>query len=102
VREAEESPLLETVAREWLVKTAGWEGLAGADLLSVEINDSAVITCNSKWCEQVVSKSNSPNPYPVYSHTPLKRDSMRLKQMQSDLYLVTLCWLHHRNIQRIN
>jgi hypothetical protein len=34
-REAEESPLLEAVAREWLVKTqmAG-KGLAGADVIS--------------------------------------------------------------------
>jgi hypothetical protein len=45
--EAEESPLLETVAREWLVKTqqAG-KGLAGA----VEISHSAVIACSSEWC----------------------------------------------------
>jgi hypothetical protein len=31
--EAEESPLLEAIAREWLVKTAGWKGLVGAVMI---------------------------------------------------------------------
>jgi hypothetical protein len=50
--EAEESPLLEAVARERLVKTAGWKRLSRCcgDLWSVEISDSAVITCSSEWC----------------------------------------------------
>jgi hypothetical protein len=44
-REAEESPLLETVARERLVKTRQTrKGLAGA----VEISNGAVIACSSK------------------------------------------------------
>jgi hypothetical protein len=45
--EAEETPLLEAVAREWLVKTkqAG-KGLVGA----VEICGGAVIICTSKSC----------------------------------------------------
>jgi hypothetical protein len=45
-REAEESPLLEAVARERLVKIkqAG-RGLAGA----VEISSGTVIACNSEW-----------------------------------------------------
>jgi hypothetical protein len=51
-REAEESPLLEAVARERLVKTqqAG-ERLSEycGDLRSVEISDSAVITCSYEW-----------------------------------------------------
>jgi hypothetical protein len=35
-----------------------WEDLAcDSDLQSVEICDSAVITCSSEWCAQVVSKS---------------------------------------------
>jgi hypothetical protein len=52
VGEAEEFPLLEAVARERYVKTlqAG-EDLAYSDLQSVEISDSAVITCNSEWCK---------------------------------------------------
>jgi hypothetical protein len=57
-REAEESPLLEAVARERLLETlqAGKE-LACTDLYSVEINDSTVITCSSEWCVEVVNKS---------------------------------------------
>jgi hypothetical protein len=52
-REAEESPLLEAVARERLLKTqqAGnrLSGCCG-DLKNVEIRDGAVITCSSEWC----------------------------------------------------
>jgi hypothetical protein len=33
MQEAEESPLLEAVARERLVKTAGWKCLAGAAVI---------------------------------------------------------------------
>jgi hypothetical protein len=44
--EAEESPLLEAVTRERLVKTAGWKRLSVycSDLYSVEISDGVVIT----------------------------------------------------------
>jgi hypothetical protein len=57
--EAEESPLLEAVTKQRLVKTlkAG-EGLACCDLKSVEISESAVIACSSEWCVQVVNKSS--------------------------------------------
>jgi hypothetical protein len=51
-REAEESPLLEAVARECLVKTqqAG-KGLACVgDLWIVEISGGAVITCTYELC----------------------------------------------------
>jgi hypothetical protein len=54
--EAEESPLLEAVARERLLKiTQAGKILSGCcgDLLSVEISDSAAITCNSEWCIQL-------------------------------------------------
>jgi hypothetical protein len=50
--EAEESPLIEVVARERLIKTRqSGKRLSGCcgDLQSVEINDSAVITCSSEW-----------------------------------------------------
>lgn len=55
---AEESPLLSFVTKQRLVKTlqAG-EDLACSDLWIVEIGDSAVITCNSEWCVEVVNKS---------------------------------------------
>jgi hypothetical protein len=57
--EAEESPLLEAVARERLVKIAGCKRFSGCcgDLLIVEISDSAVITCSSESCCKVVNKS---------------------------------------------
>jgi hypothetical protein len=48
------------------VKTAGWKRLSRCccDLYSVEISNSAVITCSSQSYVQVVNKSNSP------IHTP--------------------------------
>jgi hypothetical protein len=46
VWEAVESPLLEAVMRERLVKTQQ----AGKGLASAEISDGAVITCSSQWC----------------------------------------------------
>jgi hypothetical protein len=59
-REAAESPLLEAVGREQLLKIqqAG-KRLSDCcgDLYSVEISNSAVITCSSEWCVQVVNKS---------------------------------------------
>jgi hypothetical protein len=57
-REAEESPLLEAVARERLVKT-GWKRFSGCYdyLWTVEISDSAVITCSSESCIQVDNSS---------------------------------------------
>jgi hypothetical protein len=77
VREAEESPVLETVARERLVKALQTgEYLACSD---VEISDTAVITSVSngvcKW-----SVLPFTNPYPVYRHTP---------------EIVTVCTLKH-------
>jgi hypothetical protein len=43
--------MLEAAARERNVKTLQVEeNLACSDLQSVEISDSAVITCNSEWC----------------------------------------------------
>jgi hypothetical protein len=52
-REAEESPLLEAVARGRLLKTQQiGKRLTGCcgDLSIVEISDSVVITCSSEWC----------------------------------------------------
>jgi hypothetical protein len=45
VREAEQTPLLEAVSKERLVKTGGWKRLSGCccDLFSTEISDSAAI-----------------------------------------------------------
>jgi hypothetical protein len=58
--EAEESPLLETAARERLMKrqqaTKRLSGCCG-DLLSVENSNSTVTTCSFKWCAQVANKS---------------------------------------------
>jgi hypothetical protein len=58
--EAEESPLLEAIAREHLVKThkAG-KGLTGAVVICElwRLAISLLITCSSKWCVQVVNKS---------------------------------------------
>jgi hypothetical protein len=55
VREADKSPLLETVARERPVKTQqAVKGLA----VAVEISGGAVIACSSESCVQVVNKSN--------------------------------------------
>jgi hypothetical protein len=52
-REAEESPLLEAVIRERLMKTAGCKSLSRYCVIcSVEIRDCVVITC-----VQVVNKS---------------------------------------------
>jgi hypothetical protein len=50
-RVAEESPLLEAVARERLVKT-GWKRPRGCccDLLIVEISDGVVSACSSESC----------------------------------------------------
>jgi hypothetical protein len=68
-REAEESPLLEAAAREQLLKTlqAG-EHLACGDLWSVEISDSALIMCSSKWCIQVINKFNLQTIPHIQSH----------------------------------
>jgi hypothetical protein len=51
-REAEESPLLEVVARERPVKTAGFKRLSVCcgDLWIAEISGGAVIACSSKSC----------------------------------------------------
>jgi hypothetical protein len=52
-REAEESPLLDAVDRERLVKTQqDAKRLSGCcgELRIVEISDKAVITCSSEWC----------------------------------------------------
>jgi hypothetical protein len=52
-REAEESPLIEVVARERLVKTEQAEKrLSGScdDFLIVEISGGAVIACSSESC----------------------------------------------------
>jgi hypothetical protein len=52
VHEAEEPPLLEAAAREWLVKTqqAG-KGLAGAvAICELEISGGAVTACSSESC----------------------------------------------------
>jgi hypothetical protein len=51
VQEAEESSLLEAVAREQLLKIlqAG-EDLACSDLRIVEISSSAVVICSTEWC----------------------------------------------------
>jgi hypothetical protein len=52
--EAEESPLLEAVTRERLVKTqtAVWKRLSGCcgDLWTVKISRGAVIDCSSELC----------------------------------------------------
>jgi hypothetical protein len=51
-RKAEESLLLEAVAREGLVKTAGWKKRSGycGDLWIVEISSGAVIPCTYESC----------------------------------------------------
>jgi hypothetical protein len=53
VHEAEEAPLLETIAREWLMKTqqAG-KGLVGAVVICelVEISGGTGIACTYKSC----------------------------------------------------
>jgi hypothetical protein len=51
VRHAEKSPPLEAVARERLMTQQAGKSLSGCcgDFLSLEISDSAVITCNSEW-----------------------------------------------------
>jgi hypothetical protein len=62
--ETEESPLLEVVAREWLVKTElTRKGSVGV----VEISGGTVITCSSELCVQV-SINPFTNPYTVYCH----------------------------------
>jgi hypothetical protein len=69
-REAEESPLLESVARERMMKTEGWKRLSGCcgNLWIVKINGGAVITCFPsrvyKWSMNLFT-----NPNPVYSHS---------------------------------
>jgi hypothetical protein len=48
----EESPLLEAVARQQLIKTLGWISFNGCcgDLRVVEISDGAVIARGQEWC----------------------------------------------------
>jgi hypothetical protein len=69
-REAEESPLLEAVARERLVKTqqAGrrLSGCCG-DLWIVGIGDGSVIACSTKSCKWSLNPFT--NSSPVYSHS---------------------------------
>jgi hypothetical protein len=50
--EAEESPLLEAVTRERLVKTEGWKkcSVYCGDYRPVEVNDGAVIASAYKFC----------------------------------------------------
>jgi hypothetical protein len=52
-REAEESPLLEAVAREQLLKTlrTGEDLVFAAVICSVKISGGAVITCSSESCQ---------------------------------------------------
>jgi hypothetical protein len=60
-REAEKSPQLEAVTRERQFKkqqAVKWPSEWCSDLWIVEIINSAVITCSSECCVQVVSKSN--------------------------------------------
>jgi hypothetical protein len=59
-QEAEESPLLEPVARERLMTQQAGKRLSGCcgDLWSVEISDGDVITCSSESCVYTVNKSN--------------------------------------------
>jgi hypothetical protein len=69
VREAEESPQLEAVATERLMKTqqdGNRPSGCCSNLWIVEI--SAVIKRSSECCTQVVNKTI--HQYPVYSHTP--------------------------------
>jgi hypothetical protein len=60
-REAAESPLLEAVAKERLMKTqqAGKRlSVCCGDFWIVEISGDAVIACSSKLCVYVVNKSS--------------------------------------------
>jgi hypothetical protein len=51
IAEGEESPLLKSVTRKQLVKTAGWKGLEGAVVfLNCGDNGVVVITCSSELC----------------------------------------------------
>jgi hypothetical protein len=55
----EESPLLEAVTRERLVKTQQTENtVCCRDLLSAEISNGAIIKCSHKLCVKVVNKYN--------------------------------------------
>jgi hypothetical protein len=74
MREAAESPLLEAVTRERLVKTAGWKRLSECcgDLWIVEISDGAVIGCGSESYAKVVNKSN------IQSITPSRGNTIKL------------------------
>jgi hypothetical protein len=78
VREAEESPLLEAVARERLLKILQARvGVVCIDFYSMEISDIAVITSNSGWCVCKYSINPFSNSYPVYSHIAyINRDSI--------------------------
>jgi hypothetical protein len=49
-REAEESQLLRAVTKQRQLTLQAGKDLACSDLYSVEIGDSAVITCSSEWC----------------------------------------------------
>jgi hypothetical protein len=65
-RGAEESPLLEAVARERLVKIQQTgKGLAGA----MEISGGAVITCSYESCVKVINKSSYQSEPRLQSHT---------------------------------
>jgi hypothetical protein len=56
-READESPLLEAVARERLVNTKQAGKYLEDDVCIVEISNSAVIACSSESFALVVNKS---------------------------------------------
>jgi hypothetical protein len=66
--EVEESPLLEAVTEEWLVKTqqAG-KSLAGAVMIKqiMEISGGAVLSCVYKW---PINPFASPNPISTHSN----------------------------------
>jgi hypothetical protein len=64
VWEAEESPLLEAVARERLMKTAGWERLSGCCvicklwILAIALKLIAFSSGVYKWSINPISKQN--------------------------------------------
>jgi hypothetical protein len=56
-READESPMLEAVAREWLVKIQQAGKDFEYDLCTVKISNGAVIACSIQLFVQVVNES---------------------------------------------
>jgi hypothetical protein len=55
-------------------------------ICSVEIGNNDRITRSSAWSIRVVNKSNSSNPYHVYSHAPLSCDNMFVWLVTRQLY----------------